>query len=128
MLRFLPFSSPSFFIFRPLIQPGVSSSPASFFAPFFRFLHPRFFVHIHSLARAFSRGREKDGCIGCPRTDDVNGQGMILICRIYDSKKYVGKKGIKLFWFGLENIENDGIINKPEERYIIFLIPLGNND
>ena len=96
--------------------------------PFFRFLHPRFFVHIHSLARAFSRGREKDGCIGCPRTDDVNGQGMILICRIYDSKKYVGKKGIKLFWFGLENIENDGIINKPEERYIIFLIPLGNND
>ena len=86
------FPSSLLFIFRPLIQPGVSSSPAAFFAPFFRFLHPRFFVHIHSSVRAFSRGREKDRCIGCPRTDDINGQGMIPICRIYDSKKYVGKR------------------------------------
>ena len=124
-------SFPSIFLSLLFYISPVDSAGSLFFPG--RFLRALFFVSstpgfLYTSTRAFSRGREKDGCIGCPRTDDVNGQGMILICRIYDSKKYVGKKGIKLFWFGLENLENDGIINKLEERYIISLIPLANND
>lgn len=76
MLRFFLFSSPPspLLFISPVDSAGSLFFPGRFLRALFSFPPPSVFLYTSTRwFEPLQREREKDRCIGCPRTDDING-------------------------------------------------------